>query len=351
MKALVLAGGSGSRLRPLSNFMPKQLVPVANKPVLEYVLENIRSLGITDIGMVVGDREPEIRRAIGDGSRFGAAITYLRQDRPYGLAHCVTLARRFLGDDDFAMFLGDNLLPDGVDRIASEFRRERPAAHVVVHRVDDPRDFGVVELDARGRVRNLVEKPRRPRSDLALIGVYFFTPAVHRAVASIGPSPRGELEITDAIQWMLSHGSEIGCSEYHGYWKDTGRAEDLLEANRRILGDLRGGMEGSADKASVLRGQVRVGPGARVVRSLIEGPAVIGAGALVEDSRIGPFTAVGVNSRLHTVDLADAIVLDDTALEGLARARGALFGPFAVMTAGLPLPAAVSRPAAKGVRG
>lgn len=351
MKALVLAGGSGSRLRPLSEFMPKQLAPVANKPVLEYVLENIRSLGVTDIGMVVGDWEPEIRRAIGDGSRFGATITYLRQDRPYGLAHCVTLARRFLGDDDFAMFLGDNLLPDGVDRIASQFRRERPAAHVVVHRVDDPRAFGVAELDAEGRVRKLVEKPQQPRSDLALIGVYFFTSAVHRAVASIEPSRRGELEITDAIQWMLNNGSDIGCSEYHGYWKDTGRAEDLLEANRHILGNLRGGMEGSADATSVLRGRVSVGPGARVVRSHIEGPAVIGPGAIVEDSRIGPCTAIGADSRLHQVDLADAIVLDHITLRGPHRARGALFGPSAVMTADPPSSAAAPRPAAKGVRG
>ncbi|EDY47188.1 glucose-1-phosphate thymidylyltransferase [Streptomyces clavuligerus] len=333
MKALVLAGGSGSRLRPLSNFMPKQLIPVANKPVLEYVLENIRELGITRIGLVVGGWADTIRGAVGDGSRFGAEITYLRQERPAGLAHAVRLARPFLGDDDFAMFLGDNLLPDGVAPVAADFLRGRPAAQVVVHKVDDPRDFGVVELDAAGGVRRLVEKPSRPRSDLALVGTYFFTSAVHRAVDAIRPSPRGELEITDAIQWLLEDGASVGCSEYGGYWKDTGRADDLLEANRRVLEGESGGVAGSVDAASALLGRVRIAPGARVVRSRITGPAIIGPGALVEDSLIGPHTAVGAGCRLRAVDLADAIVLEGTALAELPRTRGALYSPEAVLTA------------------
>ncbi|MGA4844404.1 glucose-1-phosphate thymidylyltransferase [Streptomyces sp. G45] len=325
--------------------MPKQLIPVANRPVLAYVLENVRDLGVTDIGMVVGDWEREIRRVVGDGSRFGAAVTYLRQDRPRGLAHCVRLARPFLGDDDFAMFLGDNLLPDGVAGIADRFRRERPAAHVVVRKVDDPRDFGVVEVDAAGRVRRLVEKPRRPASDLALVGAYFFTSAVHRAVAAIGPSARGELEITDAVQWLLSRGADVGWSEYRGYWRDTGRAEDLLDANRHLLDGLRdtpgGGAAGGVDEVSVVRGPVRVGPGARVVRSRVEGPVVIGPGARVEDSFVGPYTAVGARSRLRTVDVADAIIVDGTLLQGPSWARGALFGPAAVLPGARPSAGAV----------
>jgi glucose-1-phosphate thymidylyltransferase len=326
MKALVLSGGSGTRLRPFSYSMPKQLIPIANKPVLEYVLESIRDTGVTEIGIIVGNRAQDIAAVIGDGSRLGVRVTYIQQDIPLGLAHCVALARPMLGDDDFVMYLGDNMLPDGVSDIAREFNADRPAAQVVVYKVADPREFGVAELDARGRVERLVEKPQQPRSDLALIGVYFFTSAIHEAVAAIQPSARGELEITDAIQWLVTSGAEVKATEYGGYWKDTGRAEDVLDCNRQVLSTLRPQVEGEVDAASVLSGPVVIEPGARVIRSTVEGPVVVGAGSLIEDSHVGPDVSVGRDCVLRDTCVADSIVLDGSQVLGLPDLRGSLIG-------------------------
>ncbi len=326
MKALVLAGGSGTRLRPFSYSMPKQLIPIANKPVLEHVLENIRALGVIDIGIIVGAGGPAIVEAIGDGARFGARITYIKQDQPHGLAHCVRLARPYLGDDDFVMYLGDNMLVDGVTEIAARFRADRPAAQVVVQKVADPSAFGIAELDANGTVLRLVEKPRMPQSDLAVIGVYFFTAAVHRAVAAITPSARGELEITDAIQWLLTHGAEVKASTYGGYWKDTGRAEDVLDCNRRLLSGLRPRVAGQVDTMSALGDQVVVEAGARVMRSRIEGPAIIGAGTVIEDSYIGAYAAIGRNCVVRATRLGDSIVLDGATIAQIPGLYGSLIG-------------------------
>ncbi|MEV0373395.1 glucose-1-phosphate thymidylyltransferase [Streptomyces sp. NPDC050636] len=326
MKALVLSGGLGTRLRPFSFSMPKQLIPVANKPVLEHVLGNIRSLGVTEVGIIVGDRGQEISEAIGDGSRSGVRVTYIEQDTPKGLAHTVILAREFLGDDDFVMYLGDNMLPAGVAAIAEEFTTHRPAAQVVVHKVEDPRAFGVAELGPDGEVQRLVEKPQQPRSDLALIGVYFFTPAIHEAVASIEASARGELEITDAIQWLVTHGADVRASEYDGYWKDTGRVEDVLECNRYLLDQLESRVDGTVDATSVLTGAVVVEPGARVVNSRIEGPAIIGPGTVVENSHIGPYTSIGRDCRLHRTHLDDSITLDGASVADVRGLHGSLIG-------------------------
>jgi glucose-1-phosphate thymidylyltransferase len=331
VKALVLSGGSGVRCRPFSYSMPKQLMPIANRPVLEYVLGGIRELGVTEIAMVVGDWAPKIAEAIGDGSRFGARITYLRQDRPLGLAHAVLLARSFLGEDDFVMYLGDNILPEGVVEIADEFRATRPAAQIVVHKVPDPRAYGVAEVDPDGNVLRLVEKPPRPHSDLAIVGVYFFTQAIHEAVRAISPSDRGELEITDAIQWLLNRGAPVRATEYSGFWKDTGQAEDVLECNRRLLGDLLPSVAGHVDAASELHGPVVIERGARVVRSRIEGPAIVGAGTLVEDSRIGPNTSIGDDCVLRAGDVADSIVLDGSSITATPGLRGSLIGRHAAI--------------------
>lgn len=331
MKALVLSGGSGTRLRPFSYSMPKQLIPIANKPVLEHVLDNIRALRVTEIGLVVGDGAPAITEAIGDGSRFGARITYIRQDRPRGLADCVRIARGFLGDDDFVMYLGDNVLPEGVAEAAARFRAGRPAAQLVVQRVADPRPFGVAELGEDGTVRRLVEKPRRPRSDLALIGVYFFTAAIHEAVAAIAPSARGELEITDAIQWLLSHGAEVRADEYRGYWKDAGRAEDILECNRRLLGGLATDVAGQVDAASTVGDQVVIGEGARLVGSRVEGPAIIGAGTVIEDSHVGPNVAIGRDCVVRAARLSDSIVLDGASISRVSGLYGSIVGRCAVI--------------------
>ncbi|MEH1099497.1 glucose-1-phosphate thymidylyltransferase [Micromonospora sp. CPCC 205561] len=332
MKALVLSGGTGTRLRPLSYSMPKQLIPVAGKPVLEHVLGNIRQLGVEEVGIVVGESGPAIADVIGDGGRLGLRVIYLEQDQPLGLAHCVRLARDFLGDEDFVMYLGDNVLPDGIRDVAADFRRRGPAAHVVLQKVADPRAFGVAELDTTGRVRRVVEKPQQPPSDLALIGVYFFTAAIHRAAAAVRPSARGELEITDAIQWLISHDFEVRASEYAGYWKDTGRIEDVLDCNRRLLGDLRREVAGEVDAASRLTGQVVICPGARVVRSRIDGPAIIGAGTLVEESHVGPGTAVGRDCVLRDTRLEDSVVLDGATIAGLPGLHGSFVGRSAVVT-------------------
>ncbi len=326
MKALVLAGGTGTRLRPFSYSMPKQLVPVANTPVLVHVLRGIRDLGVAEAGVIVGDRGPEIAAVVGDGSRFGLRATYISQDAPRGLAHAVSIARDFLGDDDFVMYLGDNMLPDGIAGIAEEFTTHRPAAQVVVHKVADPRSFGVAELGPDGEVLRLVEKPQEPRSDLALTGVYFFTAAVHEAVAAIEPSARGELEITDAIQWLVSSGADVRASRYDGYWKDTGRPEDVLECNSRLLDRLSRRVDGHVDAGSVLVGQVVVEDGARVSRSRIEGPAIIGAGTVVEDSQVGPYTSIGRDCLVTGSRLERCIAVDEATVTGARDLRDSLIG-------------------------
>lgn len=326
MKALVLSGGLGSRLRPFSHSIPKQLMPIANKPVLQYVIENIRDIGITEIGIIVGGRAAEVSAALGDGAGLGVRITYLRQSRPLGLAHCVLIAKPFLGTDDFIMYLGDNMLPDGIGEFAERSVRTRPAVHFLVQKVADPRAFGVAELDKDGTVMNLEEKPSWPRSHLAVMGVYFFTRAIHEAITAIGFSARGELEITNAIQWLLARGVEVKASEYHGYWKDTGRPEDVLDCNRRMLGELRSSIAGDVDQASELRGPVVIAAGARVKRSRIEGPAVIGAGTLIEESSIGPDTSIGRDCVLRDTAVADSIVMDGAAISNVQDLRDCLIG-------------------------
>jgi len=326
VKALVLAGGSGTRLRPFSHTMPKQLIPLANRPILEYALENIGRLGVTDVGIIVGRWADEIVEVIGDGARFGLRVSYIEQDQPLGLAHCVRLARPFLGDDDFVMYLGDNVLPDGIADVAVDFRARRPAAQIVVQRVPDPRRFGVVEVAGDGAVRRLVEKPARPRSDLAMVGVYFFTAAIHEAVAAIRPSGRGELEITDAIQWLLANGAPVEASRYEGYWRDIGHTEDVLACNRRLLGALHGDIAGEVDRASSVVGHVVLEPGARVVRSRIEGPTIVGADTLVEDSHVGPNTAIGRACTLSATDLAESIVQDGSSISSVRGVRSSVIG-------------------------
>ncbi|MFI2645703.1 glucose-1-phosphate thymidylyltransferase [Streptomyces sp. NPDC018610] len=326
MKALVLSGGMGLRLRPFSHSMPKQLMPLANKPVLLHVIEQLRSLGVTEIGIVVGDRPEKISERFGDGSEFGVRLTYIEQDAPRGLAHAVAIARDFLGDDDFVMYLGDNLLPEGVDDIAAEFRRRRPAAQLVVHRVADPRAFGVAEVNDSGRVLRLVEKPEQPVSDLAVVGVYFFTAAIHEAVAAVESSARGELEITDAIQWLVARGEEVRARTYSGYWKDAGQIDDVLACNRELLDRLKPSVSGEVDAHSELIGAVVVEEGARIVRSRITGPAVVGAGAVVEGSSIGPHTSIGEGCRLLGVQLSDSIVLERASVRGVQSVRSSIIG-------------------------
>jgi glucose-1-phosphate thymidylyltransferase len=326
MKALVLSGGSGTRLRPITHTSPKQLVPVANKPVLYYVLEDIAAAGLTEVGIVVGETADEIQDAVGDGSKFGLRVTYLPQQMPLGLAHAVLIARDFLGDDDFVMYLGDNFVVGGIVGLVDEFRAERPDARILLTRVPDPSAFGVAELDAGGRVVGLEEKPKQPKSDLALVGVYLFTPAVHEAVRAIKPSWRGELEITHAIQWLIDHRRDVRSTTIRDYWRDTGNVTDMLEVNRAVLEGIEARTEGSVDEASEVIGRVRIDAGAQIRGSRIVGPAVIGAGTLISNSYVGPYTSIADDCRIEDTEIEYSIVLRDAHLDGVRRVRASLVG-------------------------
>lgn len=340
MKALVLSGGAGTRLRPITHTSAKQLVPVANKPVLFYGLESIAAAGITEVGVIVGDTAAEIQDAVGDGSKFGLEITYIPQERPLGLAHAVIIARDFLGEDDFVMYLGDNFIVSGIADLVEEFRGNRPDAQILLTHVQDPRSFGVAELDDDGQVVGLEEKPEHPKSDLALVGVYLFTPVIHDAVRSITPSWRGELEITHAIQHLIDAHADVRCTVIQGYWKDTGNVADMLEVNRTVLESLSRRIDGEVDEASEAVGRVVVEEGARVINSRIVGPAVVGAGTLVEDSFVGPFTSVAENCRVIDSELEFSIVLRDSTLHGVGRIESSLIGRHVEVTPAPSVPSA-----------
>lgn len=326
MKALVLSGGAGTRLRPITHTSAKQLVPVANKPVLFYGLEAIAEAGVTEVGIVVGDTADEIREAVGDGSQFGIKVTYIPQDAPLGLAHAVLIAQDFLGDDDFVMYLGDNFIVGGITGLVEEFRADRPDAQILLTRVPNPTSFGVAELDGNGLVVGLEEKPKKPKSDLALVGVYLFTAAIHEAVRSIEPSWRGELEITHAIQWLIDEKRDVRSTTISGYWKDTGNVTDMLEVNRSVLETVDPVNEGTVDEDSEIIGRVRIEAGARVSGSRIVGPAIIGAGTVVSDAYIGPFTSVSEDCRIEDSEIEYSIVLRGSSVTGVRRVEASLIG-------------------------
>jgi glucose-1-phosphate thymidylyltransferase len=341
MKALILAGGAGTRLRPITHTRAKQLVPVANKPILFYGLEAVADAGIKEVGIVVGDTAAEVEAAVGDGSAWGLEVTYIHQDRPLGLAHCMLIARDFLGDDDVVMYLGDNLLEQDLKGFVERFEQERelvrsptltdqapqaPAVRILLARVPDPQRFGVAELDAGGEVVRLVEKPPEPLSDLALVGVYLFDATIHEAVASIEPSARGELEITDAIQWMIDHGHRVSAEVITGWWIDTGKLTPLLEANRLLLERIDRRIDGDVDEASQVDGRVVIEAGASVVRSHVRGPVVIGAGTEVTDSFVGPFSAIGRRGRIERSEIEHSVLLDDVSVVDAGRVEDSLLG-------------------------
>jgi glucose-1-phosphate thymidylyltransferase len=326
MKALVLSGGAGTRLRPITHTSAKQLLPVANKPVLFYGLEAIRDAGITDVGVVVGDTAPAIREAVGDGSAFGLRVTYIPQEAPLGLAHAVLVAQDFLGDDDFVMYLGDNFIVGGIADLVEEFRASRPDAQIMLTQVADPRDFGVAELDESGQVVGLEEKPAQPKSDLALVGVYMFTPCVHDAVRSLQPSWRGELEITEAIQRLIDDGRKVASTTISGYWKDTGNVTDMLEVNRLVLETVEPLCRGVVQPGCELIGRVVIGEGAEVTGSRIVGPAIIGAGTRVANSYVGPFTSVAEDCAITDSEIEYSIVLRGASIRGVRRIEASIIG-------------------------
>ena len=326
MKGLILSGGKGTRLRPLTYTSAKQLVPVANKPVLFYGIEALAAAGIREIGMVVGDTKDEIKAAVGDGSKWSVKVTYIEQDAPRGLAHAVLISEAFMGRDPFVMYLGDNLLNRGINEFVDEFVREAPAAQILLTKVPDPQMFGVAELED-GHVVRLVEKPEQPKSDLALVGVYMFSPAVFDAVKRIKPSFRNELEITDAIQELIDRGLPVRPHLVQGWWKDTGKLEDMLEANRLILDTIERRIDGSIDAESRIEGKVIIEPGAVVEQSVIRGPVIIGPGARILRAYVGPFTSIGGNAEIRESEIEHSIVLEGSVISDLAnRVEDSLIG-------------------------
>jgi glucose-1-phosphate thymidylyltransferase len=311
LKGLVLSGGKGTRLRPLTHTRAKQLIPIAGKPNLFYAIEDLLEAGIREIGVVLSpETGDEVRAALGDGSRWGVHLTYIVQEAPLGIAHAVKTAQGFLSDSPFVLYLGDNLLSGGIKHLVAEYRQTRPEAIVLLTPVEDPRAFGVVVLDQDGQVVRLLEKPKDPPSNLALVGVYLFGPAIHAIINRLKPSGRGEYEITEAIQGLVDGGMRVVAHQVRGWWKDTGKPEDLLDANRLALSSLARRVEGELQEAEVI-GEVVVEAGARIVRSTVRGPAYIGAGALVEDGFIGPYTAIGKNAKVISSEVEYSILMDE----------------------------------------
>jgi len=326
VKALVLSGGAGTRLRPITHTSAKQLVPVGNKPILEFGLEAIRDAGITDVGIIVGETHQEIRAHVGDGARFGIQVTYVHQPAPLGLAHAVLTAADYLGEDDFVMYLGDNLIAGGITDFVRSFESRRPSAQILLARVRDPERFGVAELAPDGSVSALVEKPENPRSDLALVGVYLFSHRILDAARAIKPSDRGELEITDAIQWLLDQGDRVASSVIDGWWKDTGKRYDLLEANRIVLDTLEPRVAGTIDADSEVQGRVVIEEGAELIGSFVRGPAIIGRHTRLVNTFIGPYTSIYHSCVVENSEIEHSIVLEETTIRDIRRIEDALIG-------------------------
>jgi glucose-1-phosphate thymidylyltransferase len=327
MKGLILSGGKGTRLRPLTYTSAKQLVPVANKPVLFYAIESIVAAGISEIGIVVGDTKGEIRAAVGDGERFGARITYIEQDAPRGLAHAVKIAEDFLRNEPFVMYLGDNLIAGGITSLVDEYRSGGCNAEILLAEVPNPEQFGVAELTPEGKVRRLIEKPKEPKSNLALVGVYMFDHTIFESVRRIRPSARGELEITDAIQDLIDRGLSVHPHTVRGWWKDTGKLDDMLEANRIVLETLAVPRRGELGNGSRVEGRVEIGRDVEIVDSLVRGPVVIGDGARLAHAFVGPYTSIGERCTLERCEVENSIILADSEIRDIPlRIDGSLIG-------------------------
>ncbi len=312
MKALILSGGTGSRLRPLTYTGAKQLIPVANKPILYYAIDAIKEAGIHEIGIIVNkETGSDVRKALGDGSDWDVMITYIEQDAPRGLAHAVKISESFIGQEPFLMYLGDNLVRDGVKDFTRKFRSGDCNSLILLSKVQEPQRFGVAELKG-DRVVRLIEKPELPPSDLALVGVYLFDHSIFKAVNEIQPSFRNELEITDAIQYLIDHNYKVDSHIIDGWWKDTGKPEDVLEANRMMLEFIEGVIDGKVDQSSGVTGRVVIGDGASVINSVIRGPVVIASGSRIENAYIGPFTAISRNVTIRNSEIENSIVLEGT---------------------------------------
>jgi glucose-1-phosphate thymidylyltransferase len=328
LKGLVLSGGKGTRLRPLTHTAAKQLVPVANRPILFYVLDNLKEAGINDVGIVIApETGAAIKEAVGNGERWGFRVEYILQEEPRGLAHAVKVARPFLGQDPFVMYLGDNLIGSAISPFCREFVERHVDATVLLKGVGNPSAFGIAEVDPQGRIINLEEKPRQPKSNLALVGIYLFSAKIHKAIDQIKPSWRGELEITDAIQALLNQGGQVSSHVIGSWWLDTGKKDDLLTANTVVLDEwLKHQLDGEVDALSEVTGRVRLGQGSRVVNSKVRGPVVIGENVRIENSFIGPFTSIGDGCQIMASVLEHCVLLENARVEGVDRLEDSLLG-------------------------
>ena len=334
MKGLILAGGSGRRLRPLTHTSAKQLVPIANRPILHYVIDDLIGVGITELGIVVGDTADEIRASVGDGSAWGATVTYIDQKEPLGLAHAVLVAEPFLGEEPFAMYLGDNMFEDPLDSVVAGFDGSGTAARLLLAKVEDPTTFGVAELGPDGAITALVEKPECPPSDLALVGVYLFGPHIHEAVRAIQPSARGELEITDAVQWLIDQGEVVEHRVLDGWWIDTGKKDPLLRCNELVLDTVLPSVEGTVDGQSTLGGPVRVDRGAEVVDSTLVGPLLVGPGARISGSTVGPYVSVGADCRISRSTVERSVLMEGSRVADVGLLTSSVLGRQAAVDGG-----------------
>lgn len=327
MKGLILSGGKGTRLYPLTFTSAKQLIPVANKPILFRVIEAIRDAGVTDIGIVVGDTAEEIKAAVGNGSRWGVQITYIPQPAPLGLAHAVKISQDFLGEERFVMFLGDNVIQGGISPLIRQFAESDWNCQIVLTEVRHPEQYGVAQLNEQGRIIRLIEKPKQPPSNLALVGIYMFDAHVFQAVNAIRPSWRGELEITDAIQWLVEQGYAVYPYIHKGWWIDTGAPTAMLEANSLVLEELTPFIEGYVDRASQVDSRVTIEKGAEIINSVVRGPAIIGENTRIVNSYVGPFTSIYHDCVIQDSEIEHSIVLEQSILESLpARVQDSLIG-------------------------
>lgn len=342
MKAVVLAGGRGTRLRPITHTISKHLIPIANKPMIFYPLEDIAEAGIREVAIIVspGEIGREIMEVVGRGERWGLSITYIEQPEPLGIAHAVSLAKEFVGKERFVVYLGDNLLKGGIKGLCQRFEREGPEALLLLCPVPDPQRFGVAEM-RDGRLVRLVEKPKEPPSNLALTGIYFLTPGIFEAISRLKPSWRGEYEITEALQILLDEGREVRYEVVSEWWKDTGKLEDLLEANRLVLEGLEGRIEGEVDAPSRVEGRVVIGRGSKVVDSLVRGPVIIGEGVTIEGSYIGPFTSISDGATIRRSEIENSIVLQGATIEDVPRLESSLIGKEAVVRRASVKPSAI----------
>jgi len=330
MKALILSGGHGTRLRPLTYSQQKQLIPVANKPVLFYAIEDVIEAGVKEIGIITGPNREQVIETV-SSVEWDAEINFIHQGDPKGLAHAILVAEEFLDNEEFVMYLGDNILKDGIVKHAEKFRDLKPDSLILLTEVDEPQRFGVAELDEDCRVKRLVEKPKVPPSNYALVGIYFFKPVIIEACKSIKPSWRNELEITDAIQWLVENGYKVEASIVEGWWKDTGKPEDILEANRLVLDDIKRDLPIKTE--AKIHGRVVVGEGTEIDdNTVIKGPVIIGRNCKIINSYVGPYTSIGDGCIIENTEIEDSVVLENCEIRNAGRILESLIGRGVVIT-------------------